>query len=252
MEIFSPPILRKQDASDAHYGNYQDMLLFDGQDGGIFGVYNPDRRKYKGSPRHICKTTIIPIAPLQATMSATVRQVTSPSEAELDKYIKLLAEAFHYQFFAGGLGGDKSLQEPIIHAHVAAALVDGEGHKFLETEAQRNAGWNQLMDRLPTQYREWWSTFLKQYDELVDKTVGASVKLGGYHLQLIGVHPDHQKRGVATALMKYAENKVQIYKSLKYEVAGSGPISVPPPGPADATFDMFVFIKHTEAEDFKN
>ncbi|KAI9066265.1 hypothetical protein FKP32DRAFT_1674011 [Trametes sanguinea] len=224
-------------------------------------------------------------------MSATVRQVTSPSEAELDKYVKLLAEAFHYQFFAGGLGGDKSLQEPIIHAHVAAALVNGEGevhvaelpevgpvgvsvwfgpgHKFLATDAQRNAGWNQLMDRLPAQYREWWTTFLKQYDDLVDKTVGGSVKLGGYHLQLIGVVPEHQKKGVATALMKYAENKahaarvptlletvgstnVQVYKSLKYEVAGSGPLSAPPPSPADATFEMFVFIKHTEAEDFKN
>ncbi|CDO74669.1 hypothetical protein BN946_scf184828.g9 [Trametes cinnabarina] len=224
-------------------------------------------------------------------MSATVREVTSPSEAELDGYVKLLAEAFHYRFFAGGLGGDESLQEPMMHAHIAAALVNGEGevhvaelpqvgpvgaavwfgpgHKFLDTDAQRNAGWNQLMERLPTQYREWWTTFLKQYDELVDKTVGANVKLSGYHLQLIGVHPDHQKKGVGSTLMKYAESKahaarvptlletvgsmnVQIYKSLGYEVAGSGPISVPPPSPPDATFEMFTFIKHTEAEDFKN
>ncbi|KAI9066266.1 hypothetical protein FKP32DRAFT_1589778 [Trametes sanguinea] len=194
------------------------------------------------------------------------------------------------EFFNGGLGNDVTLQEPIILSHVAAALVDdegevhvaelpevgpvgvavwfGPGHKFLSTEAQRNAGWNQLMDRLADTYRNWWTTFLKQYDELIDKTVGASVKLGGYHLQLIGVTPEHQKKGVATARMRYAENKahaarvptlletvgstnVQIYKSLKYEVAGSGPLSMFPPSPPDASFEMFVFIKHTEAEDFQ-
>ena len=37
------------------------------------------------------------------------------------------------------------------------------------------------------------------------------MKLGGYHLQLIGVAPEHQRKGVATSLAKYAEEKVSSY-----------------------------------------
>ncbi|KAI0636031.1 hypothetical protein C8Q77DRAFT_1216522 [Trametes polyzona] len=216
-------------------------------------------------------------------MSVTVREVPAPSDEELNQYAKLLAESFGYQFFAGGLGGDKSLQEPMMLAHLAAAVVNGAGeihiaelpeagvagvavwfgpgHKFLESEAQRNAGWNQLMDRLEPKYREWWSTFLAQYDALVERSLGPGVKIGAYHLQLIGVAPDHQKKGIATALTTYAESKahavkvpsvletagptnVAVYKALQYEVAGSGPIQAPPP--SEGTFEMFVFIKHTE------
>ncbi|KAI0326405.1 hypothetical protein GY45DRAFT_1373960 [Cubamyces sp. BRFM 1775] len=221
-------------------------------------------------------------------MSVSVREVSNVSDADLDKYTKLLAEAFHYQFFGGALGNDRSLQEPMIRAHIAAALVPGEGEvhvaelpdvgvvgvavwfgpgqKFLVTDAQRNAGWNQLMERLPDQYRDWWSKFLADYDTLVEKSLGgAEVKLGGYHLQLIGVAPEHQRKGVATALIKHAEAKahtkrvptlletvgptnVAIYKALKFEVAGSGPLAAPPP--AQGSFEMFVFIKHTESDEY--
>ncbi|KAI9000437.1 acyl-CoA N-acyltransferase [Trametes punicea] len=222
-------------------------------------------------------------------MSVTIREVTELSEAEMDKYNKLLAEAFHYQLFGGALGNDRSLQEPMMRAHLAPALVNGSGevhvaelpdvgavgvaiwfrpgHTYLDSDAQRNAGWNELMDRLPTQYSDWWATFLKEYDELAEKTIGREVKRGGYHLQLIGVVPEYQRKGIGTALIRYAENKahalkvpttietigafnVRIYQSLGYKVAGSGHLTSPPP--ADGTFEMFVFIKQPEATDFGN
>lgn len=36
------------------------------------------------------------------------------------------------------------------------------------------------------------------------------MKLGTYHLQLLGTHPAHQRKGVATALTKFAEDKVSL------------------------------------------
>ncbi|KAI0831938.1 hypothetical protein BC628DRAFT_1350649 [Trametes gibbosa] len=220
-------------------------------------------------------------------MTPIIREVSSPSEAELNEYAKILAESFDYNLFGAGLGNDKSLQEPFILAHLNAALVSGEGqvhvaelpgvgvagvavwfgpgYKFLDSKAQRNAGWDEIMSRLEPQYQDWWETFLATYDELVEKSLGSGVKLGAYHLQLIGVAPKHQKKGVAGALTRYAEAKahavhvrsvletvgavnVSIYKALGYGVAGSGPIKSPPP--YEGNFEMFVFSKRTDNESY--
>ncbi|RPD60188.1 hypothetical protein L226DRAFT_535116 [Lentinus tigrinus ALCF2SS1-7] len=220
-------------------------------------------------------------------MSVTVREVSNPSDAELDLYAKILAEAFHYSYFGGGLGGNKDLQEPFLRAHLTAALAKGEGeihvgelpevgvvgvtlwfgpgHKFLDSDAQREAGWNQIMEKLSPECREWWDIFLSQYDALVERSQGAGVKLGGYHLQVIGTSPEHQKKGVGRALIDYVEKKAHaikvptcletvgetnlaIYKSMNFEVAGSGPIKAPPPYPGD--MEMYVFVKHTERDTY--
>ncbi|KAL1949595.1 hypothetical protein VTO73DRAFT_8476 [Trametes versicolor] len=218
-------------------------------------------------------------------MSVHVYDAINPSKDDLDLYAKILAEAFGYEYFAGGLGGDKALQEPFLLAHLTAALAAGEGeihvvaldgvgpvgvalwfgpgHKFLDSDAQRNAGWNEIMGKLESKYRDWWTTFLNQYDELVEGSLGPGVKLAGYHLQVIGVSPAHQRKGAAGALMSYAQAKaraakvptlletvgatnVTIYKALGYTQAGSGPIGAPPPYPG--TFEMFVFIKQSSTE----
>ena len=39
----------------------------------------------------------------------------------------LLTQSFNSEFFGGALGNDRILQEPMIRAHLAAALVPGEG-----------------------------------------------------------------------------------------------------------------------------
>ncbi|KAI0776864.1 hypothetical protein BD413DRAFT_231135 [Trametes elegans] len=221
-------------------------------------------------------------------MSVTVRQVSNIPESDLDAYTKVLAESFGYQFFAGALGNDRELQEPIHRAHLGAAntgegevhiaeLPDvgvvgvavwfGPGKKFLETETQRSAGWDALMARLPEQYRAWWSeTFLKEYDALTDRVLAPGLKRGAYALQLIGVAPAYQRKGVGSALMRFGEDKARaahvpteletvgatnigIYKSLGYEVAGTGPLQAPPPAPVGASFEMAVFVKHVEKEE---
>lgn len=102
------------------------------------------------------------------------------------------------------------------------------------SDTQREAGWNQIMEKLSPECREWWdlvrafpscisfrhpcshgaltaipTQFLSQYDELVERSHGPGVKLGGYHLQVIGTVPEHQKKGVGKALIQYVENKVR-------------------------------------------
>jgi len=39
-------------------------------------------------------------------------------------------------------------------------------------------------------------------DAFNEKCLGAGVKKGGYHLQLLGVHPDYQKKGICSAFDK--------------------------------------------------
>ncbi|PIL35482.1 hypothetical protein GSI_02210 [Ganoderma sinense ZZ0214-1] len=194
-------------------------------------------------------------------MAATVRRPITLSDDELDQYAKLLAESFNYNFFGSALNKDKALQEPMMRAHMAAALVKGEGevhvaelpdvgvvgvavwfgpgHAYLDSDTQRNAGHNQVMEKLPVELQEWWTQFLDQYAKLTDRVLGPGVKTGGYHLQLIGVSPAHRLKGVASTLMKYAETKahaarvpcivetvgqrnITIYKALGYLVAGTG------------------------------
>ena len=50
--------------------------------------------------------------------------------------------------------------------------------------------------------------------------------------------------GMLNARMRTAQ--VTIYKAMKFEVGGSGPLTAPPP--AQGSFEMFVFIKHTESD----
>ena len=95
------------------------------------------------------------------------------------------------------------------------------------------------MEKLSPECREWWdivraflarisfepyslgaltaipTQFLSQYDDLVERSHGPGVKLGGYHLQVIGTLPEHQKKGVGRALIQYVENKVRILYSLE-------------------------------------
>ena len=50
--------------------------------------------------------------------------------------------------------------------------------------------------------------FLNEYDELVEKLMGPGVKLGSWHLQLIGVKRSCHNKGAGTALLKFHEEKV--------------------------------------------
>ncbi|KAI0749646.1 acyl-CoA N-acyltransferase [Daedaleopsis nitida] len=215
-------------------------------------------------------------------MAVKVRQTVNPTETEIEQFTKVLAESFEYRFFGFALGGERRFQEPMHKAHLNAALAKNEGEvhiaewegqgvvgvsvwfppgqKFLETETQREAGWKQLMADIGPKLSGYWSRLLNEYDDMVENSLGHGVKLGGYHLQLIGVLPEFQRKGVGRALLDFAEAKaraarvctcletgsggVKTYEKLGYTLAGSGQMhSVDP----ERTFEMCALIKHTEA-----
>ncbi|KAI0776855.1 hypothetical protein BD413DRAFT_230906 [Trametes elegans] len=223
-----PPPGNESDA--LRHSTSQRILCLHTADGGYISPTWTQTKRHRSPRQHADTCTPASTDFIAHTMSVIVREVSQLSENETKEYTKLLAEAFEYRFFGDGFGDDKSLQEPIIEAQLNAAQIDGQGEihvaeipgvgavgvaiwfgpgrAFLSTDAQRNAGWMRIMEGLPVKYQLWWLEFSKEYEAVSDKYLGPGVKLGAYYLQLIGVAPDHQKKGVARALLQYGEAKV--------------------------------------------
>ncbi|KAJ7465269.1 hypothetical protein FB451DRAFT_1370112 [Mycena latifolia] len=176
-------------------------------------------------------------------MSISVRHATNPTELEIQEAAKVLHEAFQRQYFLSVLGGDETLVEPFLLAHVRATILGGQLYIAqlpdaqlvgIALEDQRNAGWNQTMQVL---------------DETTQKCIperlyGPGQKLAAYHLQTFGVLPEHQKKGYGMALMSAVEEKakltsnnmvletmdearIPIYKKLGFEVSGPETVKTP-------------------------
>lgn len=158
-----------------------------------------------------------------------IRLVKRARAEEIERMTDVLHEAFSFQYFISALG-DAERSKDLLRAHIKAALVDragevyvaeaasgelvgvavwfGPGTTFLRTEAQRKAGWNQLYARLENVYQEWWDYFLPFYDRYAAQAFGEGSKLAGFHLQVIGVLPSHQRQGIASAFFDVVERKV--------------------------------------------
>ncbi|KAF8583588.1 hypothetical protein K439DRAFT_1661199 [Ramaria rubella] len=163
-------------------------------------------------------------------MTTTVRQLINPTKPEIESTVKVLSEAFQYAVFLTELGGDKSLVPVLLKTHVTAALIEGEvyvaemeekgivgvavwfgpGQKFLDTGAQRSAGWDQLMRRLDKKYSSWWDYYVEAYNAFCERSLGAGFKRNAYHLQLYGVLPECQRGGIGRALMDEVGKKAML------------------------------------------
>ncbi|EJD46584.1 hypothetical protein AURDEDRAFT_164409 [Auricularia subglabra TFB-10046 SS5] len=201
-----------------------------------------------------------------------VQDITHTSD-EIERMTDGLHESFGQMFFGGALGS-KELSRDLLKHHINAALVDpagevwavesdagdvlgvavwfGPGSKYLATPEQRQVGWDDLYAQLDGTKQQC------AYDDLTNEAFGEGVKLGGYHLQVIGVIASAQRQGVGRALFKAVEEKararavctcletvgdyaVPIYRSLGYEV--KGPVMVKTPINPDATMPMYGFLK---------
>ncbi|KAJ7353530.1 hypothetical protein DFH08DRAFT_857026 [Mycena albidolilacea] len=210
-------------------------------------------------------------------MAISVRHVVRPTEQETREATRVLHEAFGKRYFLPALGNDQSLVEPFLLAHVKATIIGGQlfaaelpgtgivgvalwfgpGQKFLSSNEQRNAGWNQTMEVLNDACQKWWDNFLSLADTVPDRLYGPGQQLASYHLQTFGVLPEHQKNGYGMALMTAVEEKakltstdivvetmgetaIPIYRKLGFEVLGPEVIKTPG-GEAKA----YCFRKHT-------
>ncbi|KIP10542.1 hypothetical protein PHLGIDRAFT_43299, partial [Phlebiopsis gigantea 11061_1 CR5-6] len=135
-----------------------------------------------------------------------------------------LSEGEHYHH---SLGGNLALIKPLLRAYVDAARVGGElwvatldehgivgvalwygpETAFLATEEQREAGWNQVMAQLPEDRTRWWdSVRINIYSLQLSRTYTVHVARDGYHLWILATHPSHERRGVATTLVRAVED----------------------------------------------
>ncbi|KAF8503008.1 hypothetical protein JB92DRAFT_2816213 [Gautieria morchelliformis] len=157
-----------------------------------------------------------------------VRQLTKPTDAELDKAAETLAEAFKsVDIFTGAcVGGNWKFNVPFQRATIAAAAVAGElyvadcgeheiagvaawfgpGRALLDSPDQGEAGFNALLASFSSGLRTWWMEyFLPKYTAMATEALGEGSKLAAWHLQVLGVRPEYQNKGVAVSLLKAVE-----------------------------------------------
>ncbi|KAF8586972.1 hypothetical protein K439DRAFT_1614657 [Ramaria rubella] len=198
--------------------------------------------------------------PYSSAMSPTIRQLIDPTKPEIDATVKALSEAFNYAVYKAELGGDGSLVPVMLKAYVAAAPVGGEvyvaevegkgvvgatvwfapGQKFLGTEAQHNAGWDQLMQQLDKKYTSWWdyvradptcfgrlltfAQYFPTYDAFCEKHFGAGFKLNAYHLQASALVRDVEDKIRSKHIPMCVETwrmQAPIYESMGFVIQGS-------------------------------
>ncbi|KAJ1310036.1 hypothetical protein OPQ81_006789 [Rhizoctonia solani] len=83
------------------------------------------------------------------------------------------------------------------------AIWYGPGKQFLDDDEQLGY-WVPFLNRLRPEIRQWWKeVMLPRYDQLTTEALGAGVKKGLLHLQVLGVHPDFHRKGVGRALVQY-------------------------------------------------
>ncbi|KAJ7486851.1 hypothetical protein FB451DRAFT_1168234 [Mycena latifolia] len=224
-----------------------------------------------------------------------VRLAVNATDAEITKATTVLGEAFSWctrptfilarsidileDFFNDGLDGDASLVPEAIGAYLKGGLVGGlvyfaenesaeivgvaiwfpPGTTALGTPEQRAAGWDQLTAKLSEKCRSWWPDFLGYlYDDFVENTLGPGVMLGAYHLQVLGIHPDYQRQGIARKMLEIVEEQARannaicvletvleqwakvVYKALGYEIKGLSDMINNPDGKPYTKFYLMI------------
>ncbi|KZV85727.1 hypothetical protein EXIGLDRAFT_753145 [Exidia glandulosa HHB12029] len=157
-----------------------------------------------------------------------VSQLKAPTSEELEGMVDVLLLAFGGRYFFADKENSRALMKTQFNDAlvaetgeiyvarnnatgeiVGAAVWFGPGSKFLATAAQRAAGWDELYGSLSKDAQEWWDYFIATFDGYIDKAFGSGVKLAGYHLQVIGVHPEHRRKGIARQFFEVVEVKAK-------------------------------------------
>ncbi|KAH8091357.1 hypothetical protein BXZ70DRAFT_1011170 [Cristinia sonorae] len=74
---------------------------------------------------------------------------------------------------------------------------------------QAAAGWDAFVAKMPPALNQWWTKeFLPEFSQLSTESLGPGVKKDSWHLQTVATHPDYQRRGIATALLRHKEEMV--------------------------------------------
>ncbi|KAH8830558.1 hypothetical protein DL96DRAFT_952737 [Flagelloscypha sp. PMI_526] len=177
--------------------------------------------------------------PLSSDIS--IRQVSSLSEEEMEQAVEALDASFHRNFFGPELGDNRDTIRLALQAHILAGFYSGEvyiaeqntndsklvvgasvwfgpGAKCFSAESDPGlwdaSRWTEVQQTIPVKCSDWWKVFYVAYDAFCDGILGAGQKRANYHLQLLAVHPEHQRKGIARALLEPVEAKARESKKL--------------------------------------
>ncbi|TFK47277.1 hypothetical protein OE88DRAFT_788039 [Heliocybe sulcata] len=93
---------------------------------------------------------------------------------------------------------------------VGVAMWFPPGQELFSSQEQRDAGFTQLFQTFPEQLQQWWiNNFLPTYAVVPVRALGEGVKTSAWHLQMIGVLPEHQGKGAGSALVRPVLEKAE-------------------------------------------
>ncbi|KAL0945216.1 hypothetical protein HGRIS_000728 [Hohenbuehelia grisea] len=164
------------------------------------------------------------------TPTYTIRLFTNPSGTEVAAAEQVLADAFKGDNFTEmTVGRDPALVLPFGRSVLTAGLLEGTvyvaedstgtiaavavwfgpGTEYCHTELQQEKALKPLLSQLIPELQVWWSDqFLGEYNQMISDALGSEdALLNSWHLQLIGVNPEHQRRGLAGKIIKLVREK---------------------------------------------
>ncbi|KAI0935415.1 hypothetical protein AcV7_003853 [Taiwanofungus camphoratus] len=93
---------------------------------------------------------------------------------------------------------------------VAYALWMPPGQDMLSTPEERKLGFNDFFARLSEEGREYYkSAYVGEFTRFVTGCMGRTGKVDSWWLNMIQVHPDRQRQGIATALIGLVREKAK-------------------------------------------
>lgn len=86
---------------------------------------------------------------------------------------------------------------------VGAAIWYGPGKQFLDGDGQLKE-WKSFSDTLKPEIQNWWQEVLfPRHTQLTNEGLGEGVNKASLYLEMLGVHPEYQHKGIGTALVRY-------------------------------------------------
>ncbi|KAH8810456.1 hypothetical protein DL96DRAFT_1627241 [Flagelloscypha sp. PMI_526] len=150
-------------------------------------------------------------------------------DSDLPEVVQVLGDAFEWQIFLSGCDNSKDIMYQYLLCYAKAGLLDGElwvaktqegnrivgvaiwfgpGQLAIRTAEQKErCGWNTFLSKLSDKSRNWWIYFMDSYEKALDAVHGPDVHLNNWHLQLLGVHPNYHRNGIAKKLCEHVEFK---------------------------------------------
>ncbi|KAF9055667.1 hypothetical protein BJ165DRAFT_1521662 [Panaeolus papilionaceus] len=161
----------------------------------------------------------------------TVQRVENPSEELISNAVDLFYSVMHQDKAALSLcGGDISLFKLQLTAMVKAIALDGEiytatdedgkllgytawmppGQEMFSTEQQRALGLNEFLSRISPAGMDYFkNTYLARFPAFVNQHLGPTGKIDSWWLHNAAVVPEHQRKGIARALVNLVKEKAK-------------------------------------------